>query len=335
MVNVCKKNMVLQIEHGNLRSLKTIRLCILTIEQGNLWNQAQTHTHSVRIWFCRTSWHCTNKREQVQLCNRRGEHRLQHPRCAEFDGETITWRQRSKLDSEDRGPPSTTSTSKWSSTTSTTQSVQQRVKRCDYGCGEHWTMRDSQRGAEITVQSMPDVLGRWHRLFCTCGHFLRDDSTETRSTSRPCWISSLSRTFTSGRAGHTVTGTGRKVLKNTTLRINSKRSVRNDNSWAFTIGSFVIHGSERLCSNWVALKKWSVRWTDWRTKTTPIFPQEELDVYRGNRWIRSNLVGSDTMTVRHRPDFKKAVSTLHRLKKAEDKAHHENWSKSSSSWWQW
>ena len=25
-------------------------------------------------------------------------------------------------------------------------------------------MRDSRRGAEITVQSMPDVLGRWHRL---------------------------------------------------------------------------------------------------------------------------------------------------------------------------
>ena len=25
-------------------------------------------------------------------------------------------------------------------------------------------MRDSRRGAEITVHSMPDVLGRWHRL---------------------------------------------------------------------------------------------------------------------------------------------------------------------------
>ena len=25
-------------------------------------------------------------------------------------------------------------------------------------------MRDSRRGAEITVQCMPDVLERWHRL---------------------------------------------------------------------------------------------------------------------------------------------------------------------------
>ena len=58
-------------------------------------------------------------------------------------------------------------------------------------------------------------------VYCTC----------TRSTSSPFLISSLSRTFTSGRADHTVTSTERKkVMKNTTLQINSKRSVRNDNS---------------------------------------------------------------------------------------------------------
>ena len=52
---------------------------------------------------------------------------------------------------------------------------------------------------------------------------------------------------------------------------------------------------------------------------THIATEEEIDVYRGNWWIRSNFVGSDTMPVRHRPDFKKALSTLHRLKKAEIK----------------
>ena len=67
---------------------------------------------------------------------------------------------------------------------------------------------------------------------------------------------------------------------------------------------------------------------------THIATEEEIDVYRGNWWIRSNFVGSDTMPIRHRPDFKKALSTLHRLKKAEDKAYCENWSQ-SSSWWQW
>ena len=44
-----------------------------------------------------------------------------------------------------------------------------------------------------------------------------------------------------------------------------------------------------------------------------IATEEEIDVYRGNWWIRSNLVNSDTMPIRHRPDFKKALSTLHRL----------------------
>ena len=50
--------------------------------------------------------------------------------------------------------------------------------------------------------------------------------------------------------------------------------------------------------------------------------------------IRSNVVNFDTMPTRRQPDFKKALSTLHRLKKAEDKTHYENWSLSSSSWWQ-
>ena len=41
---------------------------------------------------------------------------------------------------------------------------------------------------------------------------------------------------------------------------------------------------------------------------------DEIDVYRGNWWIRSNFVGSDTMPVRHRDDFKEALSTLRHLK---------------------
>ena len=70
----------------------------------------------------------------------------------------------------------------------------------------------------------------------------------TRSTSSLFLTSSLFRTITSRKGDHTVTETERKkVIKNITLRINNKRSVRNDNSWAFTIGSFVIHGFERPC----------------------------------------------------------------------------------------
>ena len=41
---------------------------------------------------------------------------------------------------------------------------------------------------------------------------------------------------------------------------------------------------------------------------------DEIRVYRNNLSIRSNFVGSDTMPVRHRADFKEALSTLRRLK---------------------
>ena len=54
---------------------------------------------------------------------------------------------------------------------------------------------------------------------------------------------------------------------------------------------------------------------------THIATEEELNVYRSNWWIRSNFVGSDTMSVRHRADFKEALSTLRRFKKAEDQAY--------------
>ena len=53
--------------------------------------------------------------------------------------------------------------------------------------------------------------------------------------------------------------------------------------------------------------------------------EEELNVYRGNWWIRSNFVGSDTMPVRHRADFKEPLSTLRRLKNQEDQAYYQNW----------
>ena len=159
---------------------------------------------------------------------------------------------------------------------------------------------------------------------------------QTRSTSSPCWISSLSQTLTSGKAGHTVIGTGRKkVAKNTTQQINFKRSAENENRRTFTIDLSVIYGSERLIDmgrpEEVILEMDRLASED----HTHIAIEEEIDVHRGNWWIRSNFVGSDTMPVRHRLDFKKTLSTLHRPKKAEDKAYYQNWSQSSSSWWQW
>ena len=61
----------------------------------------------------------------------------------------------------------------------------------------------------------------------------------------------------------------------------------------------------------------------------------EINVYRGNWWIHSNVVNFDTAPTRHQLDFKNALSTMYRLKQAEDEKQYAKWSQSSSSSWQW
>ena len=117
----------------------------------------------------------------------------------------------------------------------------------------------------------------------------------TRSTSSQFLTSSLFRTFTSGKVDHTVTDTERKkVINNITLRINSKRSERNE------LGRTeeVIREMDKLANE----------------DHTHIATEKELNVYRSNWWIRSNFVGSDTMPIRHRPDQLCVASRMQRIK---------------------
>ena len=67
--------------------------------------------------------------------------------------------------------------------------------------------------------------------------------------------------------------------------------------------------------------------------------------YKSNWWLHSNKTGSNTVPVKHRPDFKQALSTLQQLKQKEEGAlqtstnsrRNQQWaqSSSSSSWWSW
>ena len=100
-------------------------------------------------------------------------------------------------------------------------------------------------------------LAYWDAVLSTARFFTSYEMIRqiTRSTSSPFLISSLSRTFTSGRADHTVTDTERKkVIKNTTLRINSRRNVRNENSLS-SHDRFIRDARFRKDHDWVALKK--------------------------------------------------------------------------------
>ena len=63
----------------------------------------------------------------------------------------------------------------------------------------------------------------------------------------------------------------------------------------------------------------------------------EIEFYRGNWWLHSNVARVDSMPVRYEPEFKNALSTMQRLKRAEDKKKQEATAQtsSSSSSWHW
>ena len=65
--------------------------------------------------------------------------------------------------------------------------------------------------------------------------------------------------------------------------------------------------------------------------------KEEIEFYRGNWWIHTNVAHVDSIPTRYEPESKSALSTMHRLKRAEDKKKQEALvqTSSSSSSWHW
>ena len=59
--------------------------------------------------------------------------------------------------------------------------------------------------------------------------------------------------------------------------------------------------------------------------------KEEIEFYRGNWWIHSNVARVDSIPTRYEPEFKSALSTMQRLKRAEDKKKQEAIEQTSSS----
>ena len=51
--------------------------------------------------------------------------------------------------------------------------------------------------------------------------------------------------------------------------------------------------------------------------------REEIEFYRGNWWIHTNVAHVDSIPIRYEPEFKSALSTMHRPKRVEDKKKQE------------
>ena len=174
-------------------------------------------------------------------------------------------------------------------------------------------------------------------VHCTCGHFLRDDTAENKK-----YIKSVLDLFSitnfyirKGRPhGHRY---GKKEGAREYHTANQLRKKCRKRGYSNIHDRFIRDTWLRKTMLELNRTEEMIREMDKLANEdhTHIATEEELNVYRGNWWIRSNFVGSDTMPIRHRPDFKQALSTLHRLKKAEDEAYYQNWwQSSSSSWWQ-
>ena len=155
----------------------------------------------------------------------------------------------------------------------------------------------------------------------------------TENTSQPCLIRSPSRTSTLGKAGHTVTGMEKHLdAKNTTRRINLRRRCpkkgydsihdRFIRAKTFKKAMIEVGRSEKIIKEMDQLAS---------ENHTHVGTGAKINVYRGNWWVHPNVVNFDTVPTRHQPDFKKALSTMYRLKQAGDEKQYAKWSQSSSS----
>ena len=173
-------------------------------------------------------------------------------------------------------------------------------------------------------------------VYCTCGHFLRQGTVENMQFIHYTMdlLSIPDYHIKKGRPhGHRY---GKKpgdkeyyIAHQLTKKCKKKyyqgihdRFIRDD-KFRIEIGR-----TEDLCRQMDDLAD-----EDHTHNLTP----QEVDNYKSNWWIRSNKIGSDTMPIRHRSDFKQALSTLQRLKEKEEEApQNQRWTQSySSSWWSW
>ena len=153
-------------------------------------------------------------------------------------------------------------------------------------------------------------------VHCTCGHFLRDDTTENKK-----YIKSVLDLFSipnfdirKGRPhGHRY---GKKEGDKKYHTANQLQKKYRKRGYSNIHDRFIRDTWFRKTMLELDRAEEAIREMDRLANEdhTHIATEEELNVYRGNWWIHSKFVGSDT-------DFKQALSTLHRLKKAEDEAY--------------
>ena len=179
---------------------------------------------------------------------------------------------------------------------------------------KHWTVNYKMLNPKAQCKA---CLVYWDAgvVNCTCGHFLRDDTTENKKFVKSVFdLFSIPNFYIrKGRPHghrygkkegdhehHTANQLKKKCKKREFLSIHD-RFIRDAR---FRKTMIELGRTEEVIREMHKLAK-----EDHTHHAT-----EELNVFRSNWWIRSNFVGFDTMPRRHRPDFKETLSFLRHLK---------------------
>ena len=166
-------------------------------------------------------------------------------------------------------------------------------------------------------------------VYCTCGHFLRKGTEDLFPISNYCKKKGRPHEHRYGkkpgdREYHIAHSLKKKCKKKNFLGIHD-RFIRDEKFHKNMIDNGRTEESCRQMDEFAD------------EDHTHHLTSEEMDDYRSKWWIHSNKIGSDTMPIRHRSDFKQALSTLRQFKDKEDEAQrNQRWMQScSSSWWNW
>ena len=149
-------------------------------------------------------------------------------------------------------------------------------------------------------------------VYCTCGHFLRNGTEENRKFAEYTMdlLSIPNYCIKKGRPhGHRYgkkPGDHENFIANQLKKKCKKREFlsihdRFIRDARFRKTMIELGRTEEVCREMDKLAN---------EDHTHHITAEEISVYRNNWWLRSNTVGSDTMPVRHRADFKQAFVNL-------------------------
>ena len=301
MIKVCTKNLVLQIDRGNLRNcLKTSVLSMLTMDQGNLWSKsAQARTqwkNNLLLKKIVTLRQSTRTRSSTVQSTRRTltstfqeYHILQWNDHKASTFEIWFWRSRTTLsDMHFKVIFNNIDNSTLSAKNHKTWLKQLETLNC-----VNYSMLNAKRSVGTSASSIARAV--------TSYEMIRQRTRSTSSRFLPLFDSPLL---------HQERSTTRSPIRKERRwsRISHCESAQEEMQekrfLEYSRSFYPWWDSERPWSKWIALKKWFARWTNWRTRIThTTLPK--------NKSMNTAAIG-DTFEFWFRHDARKASSWFQR-----------------------